>query len=209
MKFYLSSFKIGNDPSQLKNLLPNNPKAVYISNGLDFANPESQKEHQEWDLKDLKNIGISAEKLNLKDYFGKQTELRQKINDTDLIYVSGGNTYDLRIAMQLSGFDVILKEFLASNKVYAGYSAAVCILSPSLKGYHIIDNPNLKTYGEFNTIWEGLNIIDWQFAPHFDSDHPEADGTNQEIAYYQEHGIKYKPLKDGEVIILEINSSTN
>jgi len=43
MKFYLSSFKIGNDPTKLKHLLPEKVKAIYISNALDFVKPESQK----------------------------------------------------------------------------------------------------------------------------------------------------------------------
>lgn len=206
MKFYFSSFKIGNDPDQLKNLLPNNPRAVYISNGLDFANPEGQKKHQDWDLRELKEIGIFAEHLDLRNYFGKQDELRIKLQETDLIYVSGGNVYDLRLAMRLSGFDDILKELLHTNKVYAGYSAAVCVLSATLKGYHIVDDPHLKTYGDHETLWEGIGLIDWQFAPHFESDHSESDDINKEIAYYKEHNMNYKPLKDGEVIIIEEDS---
>lgn len=202
MKFYLSSFKIGNDPNQLKSLLPDNPKTVYISNALDFAKPEGQKEHQDWDIRELKEIGISAQQLDLRNYFGKQAELRSKLQDVDLIYISGGNVYDLRIAMRLSGFDEILKELANSKKVYAGYSAAVCVLSPTLKGYHIVDDPKLKTYGDHETIWEGIGLIDWQFAPHFDSDHSESEDINKEIAYYKEHDMKYKALKDGEVIVI-------
>jgi len=205
MKFYLSSFKIGNDPNQLKNLLPNNPKAVYISNGLDFANPENQKKHQDWDLRELNEIGIVAERLDLRDYFGRQAELRDKLKDIDLIYLSGGNVYDLRIAMKLSGFDETLKELVSCDKVYAGYSAAVCVLSPTLKGYHLVDDPDLKTYGDHETIWEGLDLIDWQFAPHFDSDHLESENIKKEIAYCEEHGMAYKALRDGEVIVLNEN----
>lgn len=203
MKFYLSSFKIGSEPNQLKSLLPKNPKAIYISNGLDFAKPETQNKHQEWDLRELNEIGISAEQLDLREYFGKQAELKSKLQDVDLIYVSGGNVYDLRMAMRLSGFDEILKELVGTKKVYGGYSAAVCVLSPTLKGYDIVDDPNLKTYGNHETMWEGIGLIDWQFAPHFNSDHSESEHINKEIAYYEEHGMKYKTLRDGELIILD------
>lgn len=205
MKFYLSSFKIGNDPNQLRSLLPKNPKAVYISNALDCATPEKQNKHQDWDIRELKEIGVNAEQLDLRKYFGKQAELRSKLQDVDLIYISGGNVYDLRIAMKLSGLDEIIKEFLDRDKVYAGYSAAVCVLSSTLKGYHIVDDPNLKTYGNHETIWEGIGLIDWQFAPHFDSEHSESEDINKEIAYYKEHQMKFKPLKDGEVIMIDMN----
>lgn len=206
MKFYLSSFKIGDDPNQLKNLVPSNAKAVYISNGLDFAKPESQKKHEEWDLRELHEINITAKQLDLREYFGNKNALKSKLQDVDLIYISGGNVYDLRLAMHLSGFDEILKTFINTNKVYAGYSAAVCVLSPTLQGYHIVDDPSLTTYGDQETLWEGIGVINWQFAPHFNSDHSESDDINKEIAYYKEHGMEYKTLKDEEVIIIEKDS---
>lgn len=207
MKLYVSSFKIGNNPNQLKELLPENPKAVYISNALDFASSQGQKKHEEWDLVELEQIGIFAQNLDLRKYFGQQDALRNVLQEIDLIYVSGGNVYDLRIAMHLSGFDEILKELLVTDKVYAGYSAAVCVLSPTLKGYHVIDNPDLQTYGDYKTMWEGLGFILWQFAPHFDSDHGESEDIDKEIAYYKEHGMEYKTLKDGEVMLLDVNNS--
>jgi len=205
MNLYLSSFKIGQDPRKLQNLLPKNPKAIYISNALDFSKPDIQKHHQEWDMRELSEIGVQVEALDLRDFFGHSEALKHALDDVDLIYVSGGNVYDLRLAMKLSGFDETLKEFVKSDKVYAGYSAAVCVLSPTLKGYHFVDKPDQKTYGDHETVWEGLNLIDCQFAPHFDSDHPESETINEEINYFQEHGMKYKALKDGKVIFVEIN----
>ena len=71
MKLYLSSYKIGDDPQKLKNLLPENCKAIYISNALDFARPQSQKKHEDWDLGELEQLGIESEHLDLRDYFGQ------------------------------------------------------------------------------------------------------------------------------------------
>lgn len=202
MHLYLSSFKLGNDPNKLKSLVPENAKAVYISNALDFARPENQKNRQDDDMNELRQLGISPELLDLRDYFGKKDLLRAKLQNVDLIYVSGGNVFDLRMVMRLSGFDTILKELQSTNKIYAAYSAGVCVLSPTLKGYETVDSPDNKTYGDYETIWEGLGLIDWQFAPHFDSDHPESEDVNKEIAYYEEREIEYKALRDGEVIII-------
>lgn len=202
MHLYLSSFKIGNDPMKLKNLIPENARTVYISNALDSSKPENRKRIQESDMEELKQLGLEPQSLDLKDYFGQEDSLRTKLQNTDLIYLSGGNVYNLRMAMRLSGFDTILHELKNTDKVYAGYSAAGCVLSPTLKGYDTVDSTDDKTYGDYETVWEGLGLIDWQFAPHFDSDHPESENINQEIAYYEEHGMKYKTLRDGEVIII-------
>lgn len=203
MKLYLSSFKIGDHPNTLKDLLPENAKAIYISNALDFAKPERKKRCQDEDMEELRQIGITPELLDLREYFNKEDALRTKLQSTDLIYVSGGNVYDLRIAMRQSGFDIILKELEGIDKVYAGYSAGVCVLSPSLKGYNTVDTIDNNVYGDYGTIWEGLGLIDWQCAPHFNSDHPESQNINTEIAYFEKHGMTYKTLRDGEVIVIE------
>lgn len=203
MKLYLSSFKIGDDPTKLKNLLLENKKAVYISNAFDrYKNSENVQKHRTEDQKQLQEIGIVVEPLDLREYFGKKDQLKEMLKGVGLIWVSGGNVYDLRIAMKLSGFDEALKSLLDEDIVYGGYSAAVCVLSPTLKGYHIVDSIEGNPY-EQAIIWDGLGLIDWQFAPHFNSDHSESDDINKEIAYYQEHGMKYKALRDGEVIIID------
>tara|TARA_Y100000310_G_scaffold53810_1_gene49343 strand:+ start:340 stop:636 length:297 start_codon:yes stop_codon:yes gene_type:complete len=95
-------------------------------------------------------------------------------------------------------------ELRDSEIVYGGYSAGICVLAPTLKGLHIVDDPNAKQYGEeHETIWDGLGILDYTIAPHYDSDHPESEDVNKEIEYCKEHDIPYKPLRDGEVIIIE------
>ena len=207
MKFYLSSFKIGNDPLKLKNLLPENKKAVYISNALDrYGESENVQKHRAEDKKQLEEIGITVEPLDLRQYFGKKEKLARNLSGIGLIWISGGNVYDLRIAMKWSGLDEVLYSLLSDDVVYGGYSAAVCVLSPTLKGYHIVDSIEGNPYG-YEVILEGLGLIDWQFAPHFNSHHAESLDINKEIAYYEEHGMKYKSLQDGDVIIIESPAS--
>jgi dipeptidase E len=204
MKFYISSFKIGDVPNRLVDLFNDEKTIAYISNALDFAKPESKQKHVDWDINDLTLAGFEVMPIDLKDYFGKQEEFQTVFEHVQGVYVSGGNTYDLRRAMQLSGFDdILIDTLLPTNFVYAGYSAAGCVLSKTLKGYDIVDDPNLHTFGDYETMWEGLGIIDWQFAPHFDSDHHESEEVNKEIEYCEQHGMPYKKLRDGEVIIFE------
>ncbi len=205
MKFYLSSYKIGSEDSQakFKNLLGDNKKAAYISNGLDLAPSEAKKKHEERDIRELNGVGLQVEQVDLRNYFGKKDDIRVKLTGFGVFYLSGGNVYDLRIAMNLSGLDEILLELVDSDIIYSGYSAVVCVLSPTLKGYHIIDDPNKKTYGNYDTIWKGLGFISWQFAPHFNSDHEESEDINKEVAYYTENDMPYKTLADGDVIILQ------
>jgi dipeptidase E len=208
MKFYLSSYKLGNETAKLKELVPaNNRKIGYIANALDFsgANPEKRKLHIEKDMKSLQDLQFEVELLDLKDYFGKKDELRKKIDSLGGVFISGGNVFVLRQAMKISGFDEILKEISARDDfVYAGYSAAGCVLSPDLKAYKIVDDSTDTPYKEQNeVIWEGLGFIDYAFLPHWDSDHPESADIDKEIAFCEENKIKYRKIRDGEVIIID------
>lgn len=89
--------------------------------------------------------------------------------------------------------------------LYGGYSAGVCILGPTLRGLDIVDRPSEKPYGDYRTIWEGLGILGYVIVPHFESDHPESEASGRVVAFLEQHKIPFKPLRDGEVIIIDSN----
>ncbi len=207
MKFYLSSYKIGNETDKLKALIPaNNKKTAYISNALDFSNDaERRKQGEQSDIEQLKPFGLDVELLDLRDYFGKKTELEKKIAEFGVIWVRGGNCFVLRQAMKLSGLDNILKDLLKKEDIlYGGYSAGVCVLAPTLKGMELVDDPNVKPYdSQKETIWDGVGILDYTILPHYKSDHPESGKVDEAIEYMTKNKIPFKTLRDGEVIIIE------
>lgn len=207
MKFYLSSFKLGNDPEDLVKLMPDDNKKIgYIPNALDFIDPDSD-ERKEWeneDIKSLQDLGLEVEYLDLKDYFGKRSELRNKLNELGGVFVRGGNTFILRQAMGLSGFDRLFNELLKKDDfVYSGYSAGICILAPDLKALQNVDSPSEKPYDkQKETIWEGLGYLDYIILPHYKSNHSETEYIDKEVEYCEENNIPYKTLRDGEVIVI-------
>lgn len=205
MKFYLSSYKLGNKTDSLKRLASNG-KIGFIPNALDFsyADPERRSKSIEEDMSSLSGLGLEVKLVNLRDYFNKHDELKKQLEELRAIFISGGNVFVLRQAMKLSGLDNILDNLQAENDfLYAGYSAAGCVLAPSLKAYEIVDKPDAP-YGELNEIiWEGLELVDFTFMPHWNSDHPESADIDKEIEYCKKNNIPYKAIKDGEVIIIE------
>lgn len=205
MKFYLSSYKIGNEVEKLKSLIPDNKKTAFISNALDYSNDIARrKEGEKSDIDQLREVGLDVELLDLRDYFGKKEDLEKKISEFGVIWVKGGNVFVLRQAMKLSGFDVILKGLISKkNILYGGYSAGICVLSPTLRGMDLVDNPNENPYKELKeTIWDGLNIVDYSISVHYKSDHSESESANKEVEYYIDNKILFKALRDGEVIII-------
>lgn len=78
------------------------------------------------------------------------------------------------------------------------------MLGPTLKGVHLVDDPDQKPYGEeHETIWEGLGILEYAIMPHYQSEHPESDDVEQAVQYLKVHKIPFKTLRDGEVLVLE------
>src|SRR5271170_4263881 len=102
MKYYLSSYKFGNDIDKLKSIMPKNTKIGHINNARDFSDPERRRKNQTEEIEQLNHLGFMAEALDLKDYFNKEEGLREKLNTLGAVWVAGGNTFVLRQAMKLS-----------------------------------------------------------------------------------------------------------
>lgn len=208
VKLYLSSYQLGDNPQSLVNLVGANKKVAVIPNALDFSTDTSRRDaSMQKEFDDLKQLGFEPEEVDLRKYFGKPKELAERLSDYGLVWARGGNAFILRKAYKESGFD----EWLIgqrSNKelVYGGYSAGVCVLSPSLKGVDLVDDPSVLAEGyDSEVIWEGVGLIDFSFAPHYKSNHVESESVDKEIEYFVKNGLEYKALRDGEVIIQEIS----
>ncbi len=207
MTYYLSSYKFGNKIEELKRLIPNNNRIGHINNSRDWVgnDPERANKHQNEEIETLNGFGFKAEPLDLKMYFHKTDELRHKINSLGALWVSGGNTFVLRMAMKLSGFDDIFEDLKHRDDfLYGGYSAGICVLSNSLESIEIVDDPNNFPYKEINApIYKGLGIFNYAFMPHYDSDHFESEAIGKEIQRCIDNKWLFKALRDGDVIIEE------
>jgi dipeptidase E len=204
MKLYLSSFGLGNDPQQLVALVDEGKKAVVILNALDHKE-EARARFLASQTQALTELGFTVEELDLRHYFDRKEELQKVLSTKDVVWINGGNTFILRRAMRQSGFDAVITDLVKKEAiVYGGFSAAVCILAPTLHGLEITDDPNVVPEGyDKEIIWDGLGIIDYSVAVHYQSDHPESHLTDKEIAFYEVNNMPYKKLRDGEVIVTQ------
>lgn len=203
MKLYLSSYRLGNNPEKLIELFSDNKSVAVIANAMDFVDDLQRKEKVEQSITELQSLGLLSEEIDLRNYFNKQKKLSKKLNNYGAVYVRGGNTFILKRAMAQSSFDKWIKNKTKDpNFVYAGYSAGICILSPTLHGLELVDDPNIAPEGYNSKIdWDGLGIINFSIAPHYKSDHPESVNVDKEVKYFVKHKMPFKTLRDGEVII--------
>lgn len=199
MKLFLSSYQIGSAPEKLTELIGLNKRAALIMNATDPFGNERRPQYVAKYKEAFLQLGIVIEELDLRDYFDPRNDLRSTMSKYGLIWAAGGNTFALRWAMSKSGFDKILPELLTKMElVYGGFSAGACVLSPTLRGTHLVDEPEKVPATELQ--WDGLGLIDFCIAPHFRSNHPESDAIENVVAWYEKNNVKYQALRDGEAI---------
>jgi len=95
--------------------------------------------------------------------------------------------------------------------LYGGYSAGVCVLAPTLKGYEIYElektvlsnDSAFNRYKDCEFVWEGLGLLNYSIVPHYTSEHPESAESAKVIEYMINNKMLFKALRDGEVIIFD------
>lgn len=206
MKLYLSSYRLGNYADKLKELIGKENARVAVSvNALDFSTHTDRKQAVlDRELEDIRSLGFDPVHLDLCNYF-KNDGLDDAIKEYDAVWFSGGNTFILAKAFKQSGFDELFQTRIKNGDlVYAGYSAAFCVLNTDLHGVELVDDRNAEAEGyESGEIWEGLGVIDFYPIVHFRSDHPESDDVEKEYNYVVENNIPYKTFRDGDVYVVD------
>jgi len=208
MRLYLSSFRLGHNPRRLVDLTGAGGRVAVIMNACDLLPEDERRIRLEGECAALHELGFHPEELDLRKYFDgddHHAELRSRLESYDLVWARGGNTFVLRRAMRMSGFDGIIREMLERDAiVYGGYSAGIIVLTPSLHGVELADDPDSIPEGyDPEIIWDCLGILPYALAPHYRSDHPESPDIEKVVEYFIDHHMLFRALRDGEVIVVD------
>lgn len=90
-----------------------------------------------------------------------------KLSDSDILVITGGNTFILLNHLRESGLDSAISDFSKQKeKVIIGFSAGAIIMSPTIKMANCgdIDNNEVGM-----TDFTGLNLIPFDIFPHYES----------------------------------------
>lgn len=165
MKLYLGSYRVptpqdlielvGKPAKQIKVALIPNAKDYYAKRARDYKNNQL--------VEYFKNLGLHADIVDLADF--EQATLKEKLQNYDVVWAVGGNTFCLRHQMKRSGFEDIIQELLEAGIVYGGDSAGAVVVGPTLKGTETADIPEFSE----EIIWEGLGLTDKIIIPHADN----------------------------------------
>lgn len=166
MKLYLSSYRIPT-PSDLEKLLGkplNQTSVALIANAKDYYTERPRNFTVGNLVKYMENLGLNVYQLDLRE-FESADSLREKLEQYDLIWAMGGNTYMLRYEMRRSKFDKIIRGLLEDGKVYGGDSAGALAAGESIAGVELADEPSFAE----KLVEEGLNLVPFVILPHVDN----------------------------------------
>ena len=132
-----------------------NAKVLYITTAAD-GESDDDKSWMKEEFNTILELGISA--TNITEYkIGNDIN----IEDFDIMYMMGGNTFYLLDVIRKTHFDKKISNFINSGKIYIGSSAGSEILGNSIEialGYDE-NKVNMKDF-------TGLKIVDGLIVPH-------------------------------------------
>ena len=159
----------------------------------------------------LKSLGLKLVELDIST--ASKTDIVNKINAVDGIYIAGGNVFYLSQQIQIKGLDLFIKEKIKSGLAYFGESAGAVYLSRSIKPAKSIDDP---LEAPLIDGYDGLGLVDFFVLPHVDREKYKETFDNfynsnknnlkivklrDDQALLTKDGISYKILKSDSVIV--------
>ena len=159
-------------------------KVLYITTAADGEN-DSDKSWMDDEYKTILNLGF--EEKNIYEY--KIGEKEINLNEFDVIYMMGGNTFYLMDMIRKYNFDKIIRYAINKGIIYIGSSAGSEILGNSIKYALPFDKNNIGMKD-----FTGLKIIDGIIIPHANRKEEYINKVKEEISdriflLYDENGI--------------------
>lgn len=184
---YIKTF-VGKDPSQVKMLF------IPTAGNLD--------EDVWWIDKDrdvLRRMGFQITELDIAKESLEKAE--GALQNTNIVYVAGGNTFYLLKQLRDKGFDKLLTKYIENGVLYAGASAGSLIAGLDIEPVSTIDEPE-KVENLDST--KGLGWIGIVPIPHYDM----ATRTRAIDAIKEKYKDKFEIvlLTDDEAIVVEGDS---
>jgi dipeptidase E len=204
MKLYLSSYRLGENPKALQQLVGRSGRAALVFNALDGSDAGRMRNFER-ERGDIAALGFECSELDLRDYFGDFAGLRERLERVDLVWVVGGNTFVLARAMTESCFGAAIVDALVNDRlVYAGYSAGICVTGPDLDGCHLMDEPDVIPDGYSRDAQPTtLRWLPWRIVPHWRSDHDEAPLAELAVEHLLVAGLPFQTLRDGQAFVID------
>lgn len=198
MKLYLSSCGIPT-PDNLAKLLGkplSETSMVLIPNAQDYYNQRAWTVKVNRAVAEMESLGFKVTVVDLRLYGDAQT-LQRVLQNHDLIWVLGGNTFVLRYQMRRSGFEDIITDLLEGGIVYGGDSAGALAAGLSIAGIESADDPEFAE----EVIENGLCLVPFVILPHVDN--PEFADVVPKVKSLRQSKKDVIELTDSQAVIFD------
>ena len=179
MKLFLTSAGLSNKTlvnsfEDLVGLKGKEVKIAFIPTAANFEEGD-----KDWLINDYSNLKKQNYIVDIVDISALPKEIwLPRLEEANVIFVGGGNTFHVMYWFDKSGLTEILPELL-KTRVYAGISAGSCIAGPTI--FNSVQNLFDEKYDL--EIKEGLNLVNLQIIPHLNSKwFPKVNEENLEKA---------------------------
>lgn len=178
--------------NEILKILPKSPKELKLVHITTASKDEISDDYVKNETKLMKELGFQVTEADIRGM--SESETRKLLEDKDIIYVQGGNTYWLLKWVKESGFDKVVRELVEKGVIYIGVSAGSYIAGPS------IEQSNWKHEHEVYGLTDlsGMNIVPFMLFVHYV---PEYKKLLQERI--PETDYEFKILTDDQAILVK------
>ncbi|MEK4092671.1 Type 1 glutamine amidotransferase-like domain-containing protein [Viridibacillus sp. FSL H8-0110] len=139
------------------------------------------------------------------DFIDLEFDNPESLTQKDVIYINGGNPFNLLFHTKQSGADKILRQLVSKNVVIVGVSAGAVLLGPNIKVVHSF-TPQMDTLNTKD--FSALGLTDQLVFPHYDREDLFKDSTSKTIEdrlkeFETRENCEITRLKDDEYITVE------
>lgn len=150
-------------------------KVVFIPTA---ANVDEYKKHLAKAQDKLAELGFAVEILDVAT--APEAEAREKIAQTNYLYIAGGNTFYLLQELKRKNLLDLIARRVGEGMIYIGESAGGMITAPDVAYVQPMDpvemGPELASY-------EALHLVDFHLLPHA-GEYPFAEAVEEIINAY-------------------------
>ncbi len=153
---------------EILKILPKSANQIKLAHITTASKVEDDLSYLAEETQEMRELGFQAEEIDIE---GKnEAELSKLLEDKDVIYVQGGNTFYLLKYVRESGFDKIVKDLIDKGVIYIGVSAGSYIACPTIEAANWKNQDrNLVGLTDFT----GLNLVPFLLFAHYKPEYKE------------------------------------
>ena len=160
------------------------------------TNVDEYKKYIHLTQKVFEDFGYEVENFDIS-IFSEET-VKEKISETKIVFISGGNTFYLLQELKKKNLISYLRGKIENGLLYIGESAGSVITAPNIGYADIVDDKALAT--ELND-YTGLNLVDFYVVPHFEEE-PFVESSRKVVELYKDK-LDLKVINNKEVVLVE------